>query len=150
MPAPDDARGNLHVGAKPMATKLDDRDEAIVRALGPWLRECGHFFVGLDVIGGWLTEVNVTSPTGILEANVLYEDAYEVKVMERLEQKYRGPDDRGASRARGVRGALSASPLLSLFTSSAAADTDGDGGRDSTTTPLVLLVQGRRARRLQT
>ncbi len=87
VPAPDDARGNLHVGAKPMATKLDDRDQAIVRALGPWLRECGHFFVGLDVIGGWLTEVNVTSPTGILEANVLYDDAYEVKVMERLEQK---------------------------------------------------------------
>jgi len=87
VPAPDDARGNLHVGAKPMATKLDDRDQAIVRALGPWLRERGHFFVGLDVIGGWLTEVNVTSPTGILEANVLYDDTYEVKVMELLEQK---------------------------------------------------------------
>jgi glutathione synthase len=87
VPAADDARGNLHVGAKPMATKLDDRDEAIVRTLGPRLRERGHFFVGLDVIGGWLTEVNVTSPTGILEANVLYDDAYEVKVVEKLEQK---------------------------------------------------------------
>ena len=109
VPAPDDARGNLHVGAKPMATKLDDRDQAIVRALGPWLRERGHFFVGLDVIGGWLTEVNVTSPTGILEANVLYDDAYEVKVLELLEQKIARrsrPDDPGASRARGVRGAL--------------------------------------------
>ena len=51
------------------------------------MRERGHFFVGLDVIGGWLTEVNVTSPTGILEANVLYDDAYEVKVLELLEQK---------------------------------------------------------------
>ena len=39
------------------------------------------------MIGGWLTEVNVTSPTGILEANVLYDDAYEVKVLELLEQK---------------------------------------------------------------
>ena len=57
------------------------------RSLGPWLRERGHFFVGLDVIGGWLTEVNVTSPTGILEANVLYDDAYEVKVLELLEEK---------------------------------------------------------------
>jgi glutathione synthase len=87
VPAPDDARGNLHVGAKPMATKLDERDEAIIRALGPGLRERGHFFVGLDVIGGWLTEVNVTSPTGILEANTLYDASYEVTVVERLEQK---------------------------------------------------------------
>ncbi len=87
VPAPDEARGNLHVGAKPMPTKLDDRDQAIISALGPRLRERGHFFVGLDVIGGWLTEVNVTSPTGILEANTLYNDAYEVKVVERLEQK---------------------------------------------------------------
>jgi len=87
VPAPDDARGNLHVGAKPMATKLDERDEAIIRALGPRLRERGHFFVGLDVIGGWLTEVNVTSPTGILEANALYSASYEVAVVERLEQK---------------------------------------------------------------
>ncbi|HMC93573.1 MAG TPA: glutathione synthase, partial [Polyangia bacterium] len=87
VPAADDLRGNLHVGAKPMATTLDDRDIAIVRRVGPRLRERGHFFVGLDVIGGWLTEVNVTSPTGILEANALYDDAYEVKVVERLEQK---------------------------------------------------------------
>jgi glutathione synthase len=87
VPAADDLRGNLHVGAKPMATTLDDRDVAIVRKVGPRLRERGHFFVGLDVIGGWLTEVNVTSPTGILEANALYDDAYEVKVVERLEQK---------------------------------------------------------------
>jgi glutathione synthase len=87
VPAPDEARGNLHVGARPMATKLDERDETIVRALGPRLRERGHFFVGLDVIGGWLTEVNVTSPTGILEANALYSESYETKVMELLEQK---------------------------------------------------------------
>ena len=89
VPAPDDARGNLHVGAKPMATKLDERDAEIVRVLGPRLRASGHFFVGLDVIGGWLTEINVTSPTGILEANTLYGDTYEVKVVERLEQKTR-------------------------------------------------------------
>ena len=87
VPAPDDARGNLHVGAKPMATSLGDRDWAIVEALGPRLRERGHFFVGLDVIGGWLTEINVTSPTGIMEANALYADSYENKVVERLEQK---------------------------------------------------------------
>jgi glutathione synthase len=87
VPAPDDARGNLHVGAKPMAATLGDRDMAIVTAVGPRLRDCGHFFVGLDVIGGWLTEVNVTSPTGILEANALYGQSYENTVVERLEQK---------------------------------------------------------------
>jgi glutathione synthase len=94
VPAPDDARGNLHVGAKPMPAKLDDRDAAIVSALAPQLRERGQFFVGLDVIGGWLTEINVTSPTGILEANALDNATYEVKVVERLEHKI------AASRAR--------------------------------------------------
>jgi glutathione synthase len=87
VPAPDEARGNLHVGAKPAATTLNDRDQKIVSTLGPRLRERGHFFVGLDVIGGWLTEINVTSPTGILEANALYGDSYENVVVEKLEQK---------------------------------------------------------------
>src|SRR5258708_38771 len=67
VPAPDDLRGNLHVGARPMATTLEDRDLAIVSKVGPWLRERGHFFVGLDVIGGWLTEINGTRPTRSLE-----------------------------------------------------------------------------------
>jgi glutathione synthase len=95
VPAPDDARGNLHVGARPMATTLDDRDLAIVRAVGPRLRERGHFFVGLDVIGGWLTEINVTSPTGILEANTLYGETFEVTVIEKMEQKILALPDGG-------------------------------------------------------
>ena len=70
-----------------MATTLDERDLTIVRTLGPKLRERGFFFVGLDVIGGWLTEINVTSPTGILEANALYGETFEVKVIERMEEK---------------------------------------------------------------
>lgn len=87
VPAPDDARGNLHVGARPMPTTLNERDLAIIDALGPHLRASGFFFVGLDVIGGWLTEINVTSPTGILEANTLYNEHYETKVIERVEAK---------------------------------------------------------------
>lgn len=87
VPAPDDARGNLHVGARAMATKLEGRDRDIVAAVGPRLREAGHFFVGLDVIGGYLTEINVTSPTGIMEANVLDGAEYETKVIEALERK---------------------------------------------------------------
>jgi glutathione synthase len=89
VPAPDDARGNLHVGAKAMPTSLDDRDRAIVDTLTPHLRASGFFFVGLDVIGGHLTEINVTSPTGILEANVLYGGRYEATVVDRLEAKIR-------------------------------------------------------------
>jgi glutathione synthase len=87
VPAPDDARGNLHVGARAMPTKIEGRDLEIVRAVGPRLREAGHFFVGLDVIGGYLTEINVTSPTGIMEANTLYGEQYENKVIEILERK---------------------------------------------------------------
>src|SRR4030095_15991073 len=65
VPAPDDARGNLHVGAKPMATKLDDRDTETVRLLGPRLRAAGHFFVGLDVIGGSVHGDNRPQPTRV-------------------------------------------------------------------------------------
>lgn len=87
VPAPDDARGNLHVGARAMPTKIEGRDLDIVAAVGPRLREAGHFFVGLDVIGGYLTEINVTSPTGIMEADTLYGEQYEDRVILALEQK---------------------------------------------------------------
>lgn len=87
VPAPDDARGNLHVGARAMPAKIGERDLEIIRTVGPRLREAGHFFVGLDVIGDYLTEINVTSPTGILEANALDGREYEVKVIEALERK---------------------------------------------------------------
>src|SRR4029453_17631438 len=83
VPAPDDARGNLHVGARPMPTTLDERDRAIVDVLAPHLRDNGFSLVGLDVIGGWLTEINVTSPTGILEANALHGAHYETRVLEK-------------------------------------------------------------------
>ncbi len=87
VPAPDDARGNLHVGARAMPTRIEGRDLEIIAAVGPRLRDAGHFFVGLDVIGGHLTEINVTSPTGIMEANALYGEQYEERVMLALERK---------------------------------------------------------------
>jgi len=87
VPAADDARGNLHVGARAMPTQLGERDREIVAAVGPNLRAAGHFFVGLDVIGDYLTEINVTSPTGIMEANALYGETYETRVIEALERK---------------------------------------------------------------
>ncbi|MBO0735210.1 MAG: hypothetical protein J2P48_01365, partial [Alphaproteobacteria bacterium] len=61
------ARANLHVGARPVRTELTARDREICAAIGPTLRAEGLVFVGIDVIGDWLTEINVTSPTGIQE-----------------------------------------------------------------------------------
>jgi glutathione synthase len=67
VPAAGEARSNMHVGGKPEATKLTKREQDICAALGPELKERGLIFTGIDVIGDYLTEINVTSPTGILE-----------------------------------------------------------------------------------
>lgn len=72
VPGASDHRGNIHVGATVEASPLSAADQAICAALGPKLREHGLPFVGIDVIDGFLTEINVTSPTGIQEANRLY------------------------------------------------------------------------------
>src|ERR1700733_6318499 len=65
VPAPDDLRSNMVRGGVPKATDLSDREREICTRLGPSLRERGLLFVGIDVIDGFLTEINVTSPTGI-------------------------------------------------------------------------------------
>jgi glutathione synthase len=65
VPAPDDLRSNMVRGGVPKATDLTAREREICARLGPALRERGLLFVGIDVIGGYLTEINVTSPTGI-------------------------------------------------------------------------------------
>ncbi|MCC5793982.1 MAG: glutathione synthase [Chromatiales bacterium] len=67
IPPPDDNRGNLVMGAQPEVRELTDRDRWICAQVGPVLRERGVLFAGLDVIGDYLTEINVTSPTGIRE-----------------------------------------------------------------------------------
>jgi glutathione synthase len=67
VPAPGEARSNMHVGGKPEPVTLSARDKEICDAIGPTLKERGLIFVGIDVIGDWLTEINVTSPTGIRE-----------------------------------------------------------------------------------
>lgn len=67
VPAKGETRSNMHVGGKPEKTDLSDRDREICAAIGPLLKEKGQIFVGIDVIGDWLTEINVTSPTGIQE-----------------------------------------------------------------------------------
>jgi len=67
IPAEGETRSNLHVGGRADKIGLTPRDHDICAAIGPLLRERGQVFVGIDIIGDWLTEINLTSPTGIQE-----------------------------------------------------------------------------------
>ncbi len=67
VPPEGEARSNLHVGGRAEATALTPREQEICAAIGPALKKRGLIFTGIDVIGDWLTELNVTSPTGIQE-----------------------------------------------------------------------------------
>lgn len=67
VPAENDARSNMHAGGKPEPTELTAREREICARIGPALRERGFLLVGIDVIGDYMTEINVTSPTGIRE-----------------------------------------------------------------------------------
>jgi glutathione synthase len=67
IPPAGDARANMHVGGRAEKATLSRRDREICEVLGPVLSEQGLLFVGIDVIGDWLTEINVTSPTGLQE-----------------------------------------------------------------------------------
>ncbi len=67
VPAEGETRSNMHVGGRPEKIGLSERDMEICAAIGPLLKERGQIFVGIDVIGDYLTEINVTSPTGIQE-----------------------------------------------------------------------------------
>jgi len=67
VPAKGETRSNMHVGGRPEKIGLSARDQEICEKIGPLLRDKGQVFVGIDVIGDYLTEINVTSPTGIQE-----------------------------------------------------------------------------------
>jgi glutathione synthase len=67
VPAQGEARSNMHVGGRAEKSALTRREKEICEAIGPALAERGLIFVGIDVIGDYLTEINVTSPTGIQE-----------------------------------------------------------------------------------
>jgi glutathione synthase len=67
VPANGEARSNMHVGGTPLKCQLTARDEELCEIIGPSLKKQGLLFVGIDVIGNYLTEINVTSPTGIQE-----------------------------------------------------------------------------------
>ncbi len=86
VPARNEARGNLHVGGKPVRTEVTDEDRTIIRAVAPVLAEFGQILVGLDVIGGKLTELNITSPTGIRHIEELEKRNVAASVIEGIER----------------------------------------------------------------
>jgi glutathione synthase len=87
VPAKGEARANLHVGGKAVKTKLTKREREICAAIGPTLKSQGLIFVGIDVIGDYLTEINVTSPTGIQEINRLDGVTLEKNVWDAIEKR---------------------------------------------------------------
>lgn len=87
VPRADDVRSNIHVGGTVHKTALDANDLRIVQAVAPRLKQDGLYFVGLDVIGGKLTEVNVTSPTGIQQMSRLDGLNLSARVIEWIEKR---------------------------------------------------------------
>ena len=87
VPAAGEARSNMHVGGRPERSPLTERDREICAAIGPMLRENGLIFVGIDVIGDYLTEINVTSPTGLQEIARFDGIDLSVAIWDRIEAK---------------------------------------------------------------
>ncbi|MEY8098959.1 glutathione synthase [Falsihalocynthiibacter sp. S25ZX9] len=87
VPAAGETRSNMHVGGRPEKIGLTERDLEICAAIGPLLREKGQIFVGIDIIGDYLTEINVTSPTGILELEKFNGGNVAAQVWEAIEAK---------------------------------------------------------------
>ena len=86
VPQPGDHRGNMHVGATVESCELTSRDREICDAIGPYLRDRGLLFTGIDTIGPYMTEINVTSPTGIQEINALMDLRLETMLGDAVER----------------------------------------------------------------
>jgi glutathione synthase len=87
VPREDDNRGNIHVGGNCVKAEVTARDREICRMMRPRLERDGLYFVGLDIIGDYMTEVNVTSPTGIQEIDRLDGVNLEAKVIDFVESR---------------------------------------------------------------
>jgi len=94
VPSEGEHRANFHVGGSAAKADLDADDRRIVDRLAPRLRRDGLFFVGIDVIGGRLTEVNVTSPTGVQEINALEGRRLEADILDAVEARLAAGGDR--------------------------------------------------------
>jgi len=90
VPAAGEARSNMHVGGRPEKTTLTKREQEICDIIGPALSARGLIFTGIDVIGDYLTEINVTSPTGIQEINRFNGTALEADVWDAIERRLPG------------------------------------------------------------
>ena len=90
VPAKGDARSNMHVGGRAEKTKITPREREICAAIGPYLRAQGLLFTGIDVIGDYLTEINVTSPTGLQEIARFDGIHIERMIWDRIEAKRAG------------------------------------------------------------
>ncbi|MGB3536039.1 MAG: glutathione synthase [Microcoleaceae cyanobacterium] len=90
IPTGREFRGNMAVGGRVAKTEITERDREICQVVAPKLREDGLYFVGLDIIGGYLTEVNVTSPTGIREIDLLDNVSIGKQVIEWVSSATRG------------------------------------------------------------
>lgn len=89
IPSGDDNRGNIVAGASTKGQDLSDRDRSICDQVGPVLRDAGVLFAGIDVIGDFLTEVNVTSPTGIRELDRMFQLNIAGTLFDAIENKLR-------------------------------------------------------------
>ena len=89
IPQRGEVKANFHAGGTPTKTGLLFRDKQIIDKLGPELKKNNLFFVGIDIIGDYLTEVNVTSPTGIKQINILNNTKIEKLFWDKLEAKYK-------------------------------------------------------------
>jgi glutathione synthase len=87
VPQAGEARSNMHAGGKPMQSELTKREREICAAIGPDLKKRGLLFVGIDVIGDYLTEINVTSPTGLQEINRFDGTRLEMKIWDAIEAR---------------------------------------------------------------
>ncbi|MEQ1506137.1 MAG: glutathione synthase [Myxococcota bacterium] len=96
VPQAKDFRANMHAGGTVQACELDPRDRQICDEIGPSLREHGMLFVGIDVIGPYLTEINVTSPTGLQEIGRLNGVKLEADLVDRAVARTTGRERRGA------------------------------------------------------
>ncbi len=90
IPTEQDNRGNLAAGARGQGRELNDRDRWLVSQIGPTLRERGMLFVGLDVIGDYVTEINVTSPTGVRELDKQFKTEIAGLLIEAIEKRLKG------------------------------------------------------------
>ena len=111
VPPEGEARANLHVGGRAEKTTLTPRERDICAAIGPSLRQQGLVFVGIDVIGDYMTEINVTSPTGLQEIARLDGVDLAVNIWDAIEARYAERRDRRPTNAMlSFRGARSGEP----------------------------------------